>query len=220
MSIFGQSDHLPLIEKRTLESGAVLGIWKIAEPPEYFEGLLELTQAEEAEKAQIKGRRQLEWLASRWLLHVVSERRQRGEVLKDRYGKPRLAGSRWEISISHTRDYAAVLIGPTRLGIDIQTPVAKIQRIAHKFLSTDEQSNVAIHRSQEFLHVYWGAKESLYKAYGRRSLDFRQNIRIDPFNLEQGATTGSVVRDVHLAFDIRFEISQAYVLVYATEVTL
>ena len=206
---------MPLIEKRSLKSGAIFGIWKIEEPAEFFDGLLTLTAAESDERSRIKGRRQEEWLASRWLLHILSERLQRDEILKDQYGKPHLANSDWEISISHTHGYTAVMAGPTKLGIDIQKPVEKIARIAHKYLHPDELENIGHQKEQQFLHVYWGAKESLYKAYGRRFLDFKNDILIDPFNLEQQVTTGRVIKGDGLHFDIFFQLNQAYVLVYA-----
>ncbi len=85
-------------------------------------------------------------------------------------------------------------------------------------MSNKEFENVAPHRMVEFLHIYWGAKECLYKAYGRRSLDFKKHISIDAFNLEEGCTTGKVIKnDFKLAFDIFFKIKEGYFLVYALE---
>ena len=60
----------------------------------------------------------------------------------------------------------------------------------------------------EHLHYYWGAKEALYKCYGRRRLDFKEHILIEPFEYaENGKTTGTVIKDdfklLHvMSFDI------------------
>ena len=44
----------------------------------------------------------------------------------------------------------------------------------------------------EHLSVYWGAKEALYKAYGRKKLEFKQHILVEPFkyNLKKGICKG------------------------------
>ena len=94
-----------------------------------------------------------------------------------------------EISISHTRAWAAAIISDAKVGTDIQVRVDKIDRIAHKFMSSREMENINPLRKISFYHVYWGAKECLYKAYGRRKLDFKNHILIHPFNLEAQITT-------------------------------
>ena len=80
----------------------------------------------------IKGHRKLEWLASRWLLHLMSGRQIRGACLKDEFGKPYLVNSFYDISISHSRELVSVLAAPQAVGIDIQKIVGKIDSIAHK----------------------------------------------------------------------------------------
>lgn len=191
-----------------------MGIWHIQEPDSYFENTLEISDTEKVELQSFKGRRKSEWLASRWLLHVMTGHRQRSVIIKDTNGKPHLPACDLEISISHTRAYTAVLLGPFSVGIDIQVPVAKITRIAHKFMHPDELANVAPHRTVQFLHVYWGAKESLYKAYGKRALDFKEDLRIAPFNLESQRAVGSIKRAAQRPYDIYFEQHADFILVY------
>ena len=72
----------------------------------------------------------------------------------------------------------------------------------------------------EHLHVYWGAKEALFKAYGKGELDFRLNIPIDAFDYKntEGAFKGSVIKDdFNKNFDIYFKKIEHYILVYAIE---
>ena len=122
------------------------------------------------------------------------------------------------MSISHTHEYTAVITAPLLVGIDIQKKVEKITRLAKKFLNDNEQEQVELSATPiDHLHVYWGAKESLYKAWGRKSMDFKQNLFVRPFNLELGTSKGTVEKEGLLEFDIRFEINPAYVLVYAVE---
>ena len=79
---------------------------------------------------------------------------------------------------------------------------------------------IAEHNLIEHMHFYWGAKEALYKAYGRRELDFREHIFIEPFLLENptGAMQGSVIKgDFSAKYQLYFRTIQDFVLVYALE---
>lgn len=81
---------------------------------------------------------------------------------------------------------------PTSIGCDIQVLTLKMPRIAHKFLNEPEKKFVDMMpkgQHLDLLHLYWTAKESLYKAYGLKALDFREhifvhNIRWDGFEGE------------------------------------
>ena len=173
---------MPLLSHTTLSPAGELGIWQTTEPEAYFRERLPLTPEEAAYIDGIPGAgRRREWLASRYLLHKMSGRAVRGVVFKDRFGKPHLENSAWQISISHTRDRVAVMAHPRRCGVDIQVLVPKIERLAPKFMRPEELASLTPTTRLEHLHVYWGAKEALYKAYGRRQLDFRSHIHIRPF---------------------------------------
>ena len=122
---------MPLQFHRYLQPEGELGLWKIEESEVYFLEQLNLTPIEEDYIVQLKGRRRLEWLAGRLLLHRMSGRETRGACIKDEFGKPHLEGSAYEISISHSRELAAVVAAPRNVGVDIQKLVAKIERLAH-----------------------------------------------------------------------------------------
>ena len=50
------------------------------------------------------------------------------------------------------------------------------------------------------------------------SSEIKKHIRISSFNLENGHTTGKVIKDeIELNFDIYFNITKEYFLVYALE---
>ena len=210
---------MPLLFHRTLMPAGELGVWRTEEDEWFFRTRLPLTAAETAYIDSIPGAgRRKEWVASRYVLHKMSGRAVRGTVLKDEYGKPHLEDSDWQISLSHTRRYVAVLAGPELCGVDIQVLVPKIERLAPKFMRPEESASLQPATRLEHLHVYWGAKEALYKAYGRRQLDFRENILVTPFayDLETGRTAGAVVKDdLLLEFEIYYEKIGDTVLVMA-----
>lgn len=211
---------MPLYLHEHLETGGELGLWNIEEEEEWFLHKLLLSPMELRQLSRMKGRRRLEWLAVRQLVHTMSGREKRGAFIKDEFGKPHLEKSTYHISISHSETLAAAIAGPVSVGIDIQKIVPKITRIAHKFLRDEEREIIAEHNLIKHMHLYWGAKEALYKAYGRRELDFRQHIFIEPFPLESsaGVMQGSVKKgDFFAKYELSFRTIQDFVLVYASE---
>ena len=212
---------MPLFLHKSLPEKGELGLWKIEESESYFLDKLDLSTEEMEYINQIKGRGRLEWLASRWLLHTMSGRTHRGVCLKDEYGKPYLQDSAFQISISHSwGGVAAIMAAPYAIGVDIQKFVTKIHRIAHKFMRAEEAASLEETTRLEHLHIYWGAKEALYKAYGRKKLDFKEHIHITPFafDLENGKCSGYAQKEDYLKyFDIFYEKIEDYYLVYAIE---
>ena len=211
---------MPLLRHDKLsESAAELGIWNITEPELWFMEQLLLYPPELRQLGDIRGRRRVEWLAVRQLVHQMSGRDKRGAFVKDEYGKPHLDQSDWHISISHSHELAAAIASPHLCGIDIQFIVPKITRLAHKFLCPPEAASIRSETELDQLHFYWGAKEALYKAHGRRQLDFKDHIKVQPFlySKPQGETIGEVLKDgEHLRFRIFYERSEeGYMLVWA-----
>jgi 4'-phosphopantetheinyl transferase len=197
-----------------------LGIWKIEESESFFRERLDLAPPERAQLEKIKGRRRTEWLAARQLVHYMSGREERSVFIKDSFGKPHLKDSTYQISISHSRDMAAAIAAPLPVGIDIQVVVEKIDRIAHKFMRAEEMASLQAATRIEHLHVYWGAKEALYKAYGRRELDFCGHIFIDPFSFQpgQGTIMGHIRKgDFTADYQLQYQQIDHFILVYGME---
>lgn len=214
------SYYMPLFLQRQLEPAGDLGIWQIDEPESYFRDLLDLLPEERAQVDLLMGRRRIEWLAGRYLLHLLSGREERGACLKDEFGKPHLENSPYQISISHSHGLAAVIAAPEAVGIDIQFLVPKIERIAYKFMRPEETACLHPDYRIEHLHVFWGAKESLYKAYGRRMLDFREHLGLQPFTYQPagGQCRGWIHKEGYRAeFRIEYERFDDYLLVYARQ---
>ncbi len=212
---------MALFLKRKVGSTGEMAIWQIEEPESFFLQNLELTIQEEQRFQKIKGRRRLEWIAARWLLHYLSNSAERIPCVADEFGKPHLENSNLEISISHSQKLVTVVIDEKNLGVDIQLLVSKIKRIAHKFMREEESDSLVEDTMIEQLHVYWGAKEALYKAYGRKELDFKKHIMITPFFYDgKGSTKGLVEKGKFKAsFDVFYEKLGDYMLVYALECT-
>lgn len=208
---------MPILFHRMLKPKGELGIWEITETEDFFLEQLKLNADERLQFNMLKGRKRTEWLAARQLVHHMSGREVRGSFIKDEFGKPHLEHSPFNVSISHSGNKAAAIAAPDVVGIDIQNLVPKIERLAHRFLNKEELDSLREETRILQLHVLWGAKEALYKAYGRRQLDFCANIRIRPFefDLTVGTCKGMVEKEDYAEeFNIFYEQMDDYVLVY------
>lgn len=188
---------MPLLLTTHPFSDATFGLWQIAETEDFFRADLPLSAEEEAELRQHHNPlRRLEWLAGRWLLHKLTDAPQRIPLAKDVFSKPFFPENQHlACSLSHSKGNVGALIfdghwstahaqprqvGTGKsIGCDIQVLTEKMQRIAHKFLNAQEKDFVESHTETvqfDLLHLFWTAKESLFKAYGLKGLDFRKNI--------------------------------------------
>ncbi|MEE9439931.1 MAG: 4'-phosphopantetheinyl transferase superfamily protein [Saprospiraceae bacterium] len=211
---------MPVKNKIQNEENFELAIWDVVESIDYFESKLDIHNEEIVIITELSSRKKVEWLSSRYLLHIMSGRSIRGEFVKDNHGKPHLIDSQYHVSISHSRDKVAVIASPSIVGIDIQYFVNKIGRIQHKFVSEYEAKMIAADQEIEYLHIIWGAKEALYKCYGKRGLDFKKHIKINHFKIEEtsGSFIGTVIKDdYNMRFDISYVLYNQYILVYAKE---
>lgn len=204
-----------LVKNEIHQNNTQVGIWRIEETPDYFLNRMNITESSLEKIAKMNERRKTEWLAARHLLQQML-----GEHVfcySDEFGKPILQDSERHLSISHSRGLATVVVSNQSIGVDIQEIAPKIKRIAHKFMRTEETESLTEANYVKHLHIYWGAKEALYKAYGKKKLDFRQHILVKPFYyLPKGNTTGKVVKgDYNTNFNIYFEEIESHYLVFA-----
>lgn len=180
-----------------------------------------LSTAETTAINSIKGEgRRREFLAARILLHKMSGRAERGELFKDEAGKPHLRDSVFHVSISHTVNYAAAIAHPNPCGIDVQRIVPRIRRLAEKFVGPGEQVQLTPAFELLQLHLIWSAKEAMYKAFGRRQIDFKKHLFVDfgPFTAATNTGTAFLKKGkVEMLFDLSFRIFDDFVLVGCVE---
>lgn len=211
-----------LLKNEKLSNNTQVGIWRIEETPDYFLNRMNITEGSLAKIAKMNERRKTEWLAARHLLQQMMGNHV--FCYSDEFGKPVFQDGNRQLSISHSRGLATVVVSDKAIGVDIQEIAPKIKRIAHKFMREEETESLNEASHLQHLHIYWGAKEALYKAYGKRGLDFRRHILVDPFDYlptevagqAKGKTTGKVIKeDYNTTFDIYFEEIENHFLVFA-----
>ena len=139
------------------------------------------------------------------------------DVVYDNYGKPHLKGGKF-ISISHSFTFTAIVLSEDApVGIDIEKQREKILKIAHKFTPFEEYKTIAnVDALIRKLTIVWGAKESLYKIYGKKKLLFLHHIFIDDFKFETKKTTGEIIfNGKPSSYHIHFLEFEGFTCVYA-----
>lgn len=144
-----------------------------------------------------------------------------GDVTKLTYndkGKPYLTNDSRHISISHSHDRLVIILNEKEeTGIDIELIREKVLKIKHKFLKKVELADA--NDDVEKLLVYWAAKETLYKIYGLKEVDFVHHLYVKPFVKK---ISGTIIGEIkllkfHHLFELNYQIIDNYVLVYATK---
>jgi hypothetical protein len=215
-----RKDCMPLILSREIESQTRLGVWKIDEEKEVLKEQAVLDFFEEEQYASFKSEiRKKQWLSYRILLkNMLSPEPVCLEY--DAFGKPHLRNNRSYLSISHSGDYSAVITSNTRpVGIDIERLKDRIYRIKDRFLTIEEDQNIGENNRLEKLYIIWGAKESLYKIYGKPDVEFQRDIFVGSFDYlcsgKGQCIAGMKTPEGLGAYNIFYERISDYMLVYA-----
>jgi 4'-phosphopantetheinyl transferase len=156
-----------------------LAIWKIEEAESYFLQRIDFIDPQVIKRYRHPQSR-LHWMASRLLLHQALGNEKYQQLSKDNKGKPKAKD--FELSISHSEDLVAIAIGKKdqSIGLDIQHFSSKLEAIASKFIPAailDEIKNAPYFK--EIVHIHWGIKEALFKAYGKGRLDFKKHLILE-----------------------------------------
>lgn len=170
-----------LIRKEYIDEDAILGIRRINKDKEGLIKMLPLRQRDILLSQISKMRsesRIIEWLNTRVLLYELLG--QEKIISNHPSGRPFLLDRSHKISISHTRGYVAILLSnKCYVGIDIETISDRISKVADKFISEDEYINKELETVHQLLH--WSAKETLFKIIRESEVDFKEHLRVLPF---------------------------------------
>ena len=207
---------MPLYKTITVNKTAKLLIWKIEQP---LAVLLEGIELTESSRNRLNGMKselhQRGFLSVRHLLKEVGYADT--DLFYDEFGKPFLKDGK-HISITHSFIFSGIIISDEiPVGIDIEKQREKILKIAHKFTPIEEYRTIANTDALiSKLTIVWGAKESLYKIYGKKKLLFREHIYIEDFKFANEKTTGEIRYESDVcSFDIHFLEFEGFTCVFA-----
>ncbi|MEE0990195.1 MAG: 4'-phosphopantetheinyl transferase superfamily protein [Paludibacteraceae bacterium] len=155
---------------------AELIIWRMDET---LEELLELSHHHydhEIENISNDVRKK-ERIISRFLLETLV-----GKKVKVKYadsGKPFCDGVHF--SISHTKNFVAVIVSNEPVGVDIEYKSDRIFRITEKFMHPDELKTLSeCSEKQKFALICWCAKETVFKIIEENGVDFaKMNCKVN-----------------------------------------
>lgn len=120
------------------------------------------------------------------------------ELQYDQFGKPWLADPSIGFSLSHSRDFAAIVLSKKYApGVDIETTRPQLEKIVPRLLHPSEQAFLKESSDRQMaLQFIWGAKEAVYKSWGKRGLNFSVDMVLEPFQ-----TTGNDTLICHFKKD-------------------
>lgn len=205
---------------RELDNNVRFAIWRIEESAEDLICRLQLDSREQAVLSRLnKGKRTLHWLATRVLLRTMLNTSGYIDCPSDENGKPYLANFPQRISLTHSFDYAAVMMSDNgEVGIDLELVKPKILRIADKFMKPDELAAIGKDRIEK-LYACWCAKEAVYKLQGNKGVSFKDNMTVNPFDYQDQGVLFLDLDSPHRKeqFKVHYEKFQEYLLGYVVE---
>ncbi|MBP7612578.1 MAG: 4'-phosphopantetheinyl transferase superfamily protein, partial [Paludibacter sp.] len=206
---------LPTTKDIVTIDDAKLLVWEITQSiDELVSGFEDFTLfAVDFEKIN-SDKRKLEFLGTRWLLKILLEKEINVQYTAD--GKPYLNNESYHISLSHSGKWMAVMIHPTKhVGIDIECPTDKIQKVYKRFLSETEQAELSGGKDIDIkqLQIAWSAKEALYKIIGKEAVDFANQLRLLPFEVQKEGQITAQHITTNTVYQLTYTQTAAYTLV-------
>ena len=173
---------MPLIYQHQINTATKIGVWHITEAENFFLQYVPL------QRNITHPHKRLQHLAGRFLLRELFPQFPLALIQIADTRKPFLQDEAYHFSISHCGDYAAVIVSTkNRVGVDIEIPHEKIERIQHKFLSEKEKAILQKDSDDQIkkLTMAWSVKESLFKWYGTGQVDFIEDMNITSLQMTE-----------------------------------
>lgn len=208
--------------RKKVDNDTEFALWKIEENAEELYRQLQLDDGEKAFIQNLSNsKRYLHWLGTRVLLRKMLNTEEYIDCKIDEHGKPYLTSIPYHISLSHSFDYAAVMISKSKpVGIDIEKIEQKVERIAKKFMRPEELAFINPEDKINQLYACWCAKEAVYKCYGRKEISFLNHIFLQDFDYRDAGTVHATIKTdtVDLDFEVEYLQFNEYMIGYAKAV--
>lgn len=209
---------MPLYKSVKINDTSQLLVWKITES---FEELSQQVSLKDICTARLDGMKSE--LHQRAFLSVRKLMQEVGYTDHDMFygidGKPHLKDGK-NISITHSYQFAAIIVSDLPTGIDMEIRREKVIKIADKFIDKEfeylDPSQLTDYVRK--LIVIWGVKEALYKMFSRKGLSFKQNIDVHSFDVDEETGTATVhFEEIEGVYSFNFEEIEDFTLVYCLD---
>jgi phosphopantetheinyl transferase len=210
---------MPLFKTISINPTTQILIWKVTESFEELRSQITLKPKTQNRLNGMKSEmHQRAFLSVRMLIQEIGI--TDFDLHYDEFGKPYLSNHRY-ISITHSHNFAAIIISEQTVGIDIELQREKIIRIADKFVNEKELKRLQSFDTPDYikkLTVKWGAKEAIFKIRNEKGISFKDHIQVAPFSLTENQTQACLLfGDLEIQFAIHYLEIENFTLVYAFE---
>ncbi len=206
---------MPLYKTITIHADTQIFIWHITESLAELETSVQLNPFCQKKIANLKAIAQKkQFLSIRHLLKTAGY--QDEDLYYDADGKPHLKGELY-ISVSHSHQFSAIIIGKGSVGIDIEKQREKILKVAPRFTPLEEYRSLANEEALiRKLTIVWSAKEAIYKILNIRGLSFLKDIYVEDFDFEDYQLRAEVQhQNRRFYFELNFIEFEDFTCVYA-----
>jgi phosphopantetheinyl transferase len=164
-------------------------------------------------KEIVHSHKRLQHLAGRYLLQLLHPDFPFHLIEIAQSKKPLLSNGKLHFSISHCKDFAAAIVSENKaVGIDVELITPKIELVKKRFLRESELDLCSTFSDQpsmleyQLLTLFWSAKESIFKWYGKGQLSFKNNMSLNEVCYEdgQGFINANFIKDQEVDLKIEF----------------
>lgn len=210
---------MPLYKTINFSPTTRILVWRITESLEELLGKVVLKEKTQLRLNGMKSEmHQRAFLSVRMLIQQLGFTDQ--DLHYDEFGKPYFDCHNY-ISITHSHNFAAIVISDQTVGIDMELQRDKIIRIADKFVNEKELNRLQRFDTEDYikkLTVKWGAKEAIFKIRNEKGISFKDHIQVKPFEIGEKETIAFLeIENTKQEFSIYFEEIENFTLVYAFE---
>ncbi|MFH2143088.1 MAG: hypothetical protein ABIJ97_11730 [Bacteroidota bacterium] len=206
---------MPLLDIKTIDKSSFLGLWDIKRQSDELILAGDFSKEEILFFNSIKNERvKAQKICVRMLVKEILGYPK--HIVYDKRGKPFFEDKSFNISISHSKNMAGVLISKNQIpGIDIEYIDNRIEKVVDKFLGKSEQMDIVKNRLIKLI-LYWNAKEVIYKVCSEKMLNFKQDIYIHPFILKDRGHFNGIMKKSGKKeiYEINYEIMDGYTLAW------
>jgi len=200
---------MPLFYQHNINDSAKLAVWHITENEDFF------LKKVSVRKEVLHPHKRLQHLAGRYLLQLLHPDFPFHLIEIAASKKPLLSNGKLHFSISHCKDFAAAIVSENNaVGIDVELITPKIELVKERFLRASELDLCSSFPDQpsmlqyQLLTLFWSAKESIFKWYGKGQLSFKNNMSLNEIFYEhgQGFINANFIKEqkVDLKIEFRF----------------
>ncbi len=203
---------MTMIYQHSLSDG-VVALMEIDRLDDFYLSHLDLTDGDNRELGLIQySKRRLQWLASRYLLKTTSNQNRTLYLQKSEHGKPSFTNHNAHFSISHSREYVALIYSESqKVAIDIEVIQPKIQAIRSKFIHPNDYE-----QGEDILNltIIWSAKETIYKYFDTRAIySFKKHIAIIARN-GNSLKAEVEINNEFIQFELSYKVFEKIVMVW------